>query len=46
MKMLTHDKEFNYEQPEMEYDKKTGDVKIFEKRNKRKKILRNHDEVN
>lgn len=44
--MLTKDKEFNYEPPKMEYDKKTGDVKIFDtSKEKKKKILRNLDDV-
>ena len=46
MKMMTHDKEFNYEPPKMSYDKKTGDVKIFEpSKAKKKRIIRNLDDL-
>lgn len=45
MRILTQDKDFNYEEPKMEYDKKTGDVKIFDTKAKKQKILRNLDDV-
>jgi len=46
MKVLTADKNFNYEQPKMEYDRKTGDVKIFDtSKAKKQKILRNLDDI-
>jgi hypothetical protein len=44
--MYTVEKDFNYQQPEMIYDKKTGDVKIIEKsREKKKKIIQSHDDL-
>ena len=44
--MYTDQKEFNYEQPEMIYDKKTGDVKIIDKSKTQKKtIIRNYDDL-
>ena len=45
MRILTQDKDFNYEEPKMEYDKKTGDVKIFDTKAKKQKILRNLDDL-
>ena len=46
LRMYTEQKEFNYEQPEMIYDKKTGDVRIIEKQNKQKKtIIKNMDDL-
>lgn len=46
--MLTEQKNFNYEQPKMTYDKETGDVTIHDtiKRNiKDKNIIKSYDEV-
>lgn len=45
LKMWTIDSEFNYQQPEMEYDRKTGDVTILEAKKKKKKIIRNTDDL-
>lgn len=46
LKLYTQDKEFNYEQPEMIYDKATGDVKIIEKKKGlKKKLIRNMDDL-
>jgi hypothetical protein len=46
LKMYTEDKDFNYQQPEMIYDKKTGDVKIIERsKEKKKKIIQTHDDL-
>lgn len=46
LRMYTEQKEFNYEQPEMIYDKKTGDVKIIDKSKSQKKtIIRNYDDL-
>ena len=48
LKMFTEQKTFNYEQPEMTYDKKTGNVTIIDPRDKHKKkkrIITNVDEV-
>jgi hypothetical protein len=46
LKMYTEDRNFNYEQPSMTYDKKTGDVKIIEKSaNTKTKIISNLDDL-
>ena len=46
LRMHTEDKEFNYQQPEMIYDKKTGDVKIIERNaNEKKNIIRSMDDL-
>ena len=45
LKMWTIDGDFNYKQPEMEYDKETGDVTILENKPKKRKIIRNTDEL-
>lgn len=46
LKMHTTESKFNYEQPEMIYDKKTGDVKIIEKKVKKKeRIIKNFDDL-
>ena len=43
---MTEDAEFTYEQPEMIYDKKTGDVQILPKKIKlRKTIIRSFDDL-
>ena len=39
MKMIVEDREFNYEPPEMIYDRETGDVTILPKKIKRKSRL-------
>ena len=45
MKMYTTNKDFNYEQPQMLYDKATGDVKILKKeKGPTKKIIRSVDD--
>jgi len=45
MKMYTKDREFNYEQPRMSYDKATGDVTILAKdKGPKKKIIRSLDD--
>lgn len=45
IEMYTRDNTFDYEPPRMEYDKKTGEIKILEKLNdpnkKPKKIIKN-----
>ena len=46
--MFTDHKTFNYEQPKMEYNKETGDVTIWDPKDRvveKKKILNNVDEV-
>ena len=45
LKMYIVEKDFNYEQPEMIYDKKTGDVKIIEKSKEKKKIIKSYDDL-
>jgi hypothetical protein len=47
LRMFTDHKMFNYERPDMTYDKKTGDVTIIDPRDKvkKKKIIHNMDEV-
>lgn len=46
LRMHTEQREFNYQQPEMIYDKKTGDVKIIEKSaNEKKNIIRSMDDL-
>lgn len=47
IKMQTLQSEFTFEQPEMIYDKKTGDVIIIDKSaEKKQKIIRNLDDLN
>ena len=44
--MYTEDRKFNYEQPEMTYNKETGDVVIIEKAaNTKTKIINNLDDL-
>ncbi len=44
--MVTYQKTFNYEQPEMVYDKATGDIQIIDKmKGQKKKIIKNFDEL-
>lgn len=47
IKMFTKEKEFNYEQPRMTYDKATGEVTIHKTSDKLKtrKYIRNLDDV-
>lgn len=46
LKMFTKDKDFNYEPPEMIYDRKTGDVQILPKKiKKRNTIIQNMDDL-
>ena len=46
IKMHTEQKEFNYEQPQMIYDKKTGDVRIIDmSKGAKKNIIRNMDDL-
>ena len=47
LKMFTKEREWNYEQPQMTYDKETGDVTIHTASEllKKKKIIRNFDDV-
>lgn len=46
LKMNTKDREFTYEQPEMIYNKKTGDVIIVDKTLERKKsVVQNLDDL-
>ena len=46
MKLYTTETEFTYEQPEMHYDKKTGDVKIIEKKKQGgEKVIRSLDDL-
>lgn len=40
LKLYAEKPEFNYEQPQMIYDKKTGDVTILDTRPKNKKIIK------
>ena len=44
LKLFTEEREWNYEKPEMSYDKATGEVTIHEKEKKGKKIINNLDE--
>lgn len=48
LKMFTDHQKFNYEKPDMTYDKKTGNVTIVDPRDKikKKKIINNIDEIN
>ena len=39
IRMQTYDREFTYEQPEMIYDKKTGDVIIIDKSKEKRKTI-------
>ena len=39
LKMYGEDFDFGYEQPRMEYDKQTGDVKIIQKQEKSKRAI-------
>ena len=46
LKLMTEDRDFTYEPPEMIYDKKTGDVTILPKKIKKKNtIIRSHDDL-
>ena len=46
LRMFTDMKEFDYEQPNMTYDKKTGEVKVQEKAsNVKKRIINNVDDL-
>lgn len=47
LKMFTKEREWNYEQPQMTYDKETGDVTIHTASEllKKKKIIRTFDDV-
>lgn len=46
IKLRTEDRKFNYEQPEMTYDKTTGDVIIHDKNaNKKTRIINNLDDL-
>jgi hypothetical protein len=46
IQMYTEHKSFNYVQPEMTYDKKTGEVTIHDqKKEKPKKIIKSMDEA-
>lgn len=48
LKMFTEQKQFNYEAPEMTYDKKTGNVTIIDPEDRKrntKKIIKNYSEV-
>lgn len=46
LKMMSSQKSFNYEQPEMVYDKATGDIQIIDKmKGQKKKIIKNFDEL-
>lgn len=46
LKLMTQDREFTYEPPEMIYDKSTGDVEILPKKIKKKNtIVQNFDDV-
>lgn len=47
IRMYTDLKEFNYEPPQMSYDKATGEIRIQEKKveKKEKKIITNMDEM-
>lgn len=44
LKLFTEEKEWNYEKPEMTYDKATGEVTIHEKEVKEKRIINNLDD--
>lgn len=47
MRMFTELKDFNYEAPEMFYDKASGDIKIKEKKQEnKKKLIQNVDDLN
>lgn len=46
IKIRAEERKFNYEQPEMTYDKETGDVIIHEKSaNKKTRIINNYDDL-
>ena len=46
MRLFGWEQKFNYEQPQMIYDKKTGDVTILDPRaGKRKKIIKSNKEL-
>jgi hypothetical protein len=46
VRLFGDEREFNYEQPQMIYDKKTGDVTILDpKAGKRKKIIKSNKEL-
>jgi hypothetical protein len=47
LRMYTEFKDFNYEPPQMYYDKASGDIKIKEKEvDRNKKIIKNIDDLN
>jgi hypothetical protein len=49
LRMFTEYKDFNYEQPQMDYDKATGNVTILDPRDRvkpKKKIITSVDEIN
>ena len=45
LRIYTEDSQFSYKQPQMEYNKETGDVKIIEEKKKPKRIIRNTDDL-
>ena len=45
LRIYTQDKQFSYKQPQMEYNKETGDVKIIEEKRKAKRIIQNTDDL-
>ena len=46
LRMYTDNSEFNYEPPQMTYDKATGDVTILPKQIRKKPtIIQNHDDI-
>ena len=47
MKMFTKEKEWNYEEPHMTYDKETGDVTIHKsvKSQRKRRIITSFDDV-
>jgi hypothetical protein len=45
LRIATKDKEFSYKQPQMEYNKETGDVTIIEEKRKAKRIIKNTDDL-
>lgn len=45
LKMFTKHKEFNYEEPNMTYDKATGNVTIHESKQKNRRIIKTFDDA-
>ena len=45
LRIYTKDREFSYKQPQMEYNKETGDVTIIEEKKKPKRIIRSTDDL-